>query len=76
MSFCVHGGAESARVVANSVRLITQATSLGATESLIEHRYSVEHPPMSPPNMLRFSVGLEDAADLARDLDRALAAMP
>jgi cystathionine gamma-synthase len=44
-------------------------------ESLIEHRASVEGPDSPcPPELLRLSVGLEDAGDLYNDLDRALRA--
>ena len=67
-----------------NVKLITRATSLGATESLIEHRHSIEtlgvYPnmsaPMSPPNLLRFSVGLEDPDDIIRDLASAIDSLP
>ena len=41
LSVLVKGGAAEARAVCNNVNVITQATSLGATESLIEHRHSV-----------------------------------
>ena len=42
-------------------------------ESLIEHRASVEGPTtISPRNLLRVSVGLENAQDLIEDLERAL----
>ena len=40
----VKGGAEAALAVARRVKLFTRATSLGGTESLIEHRASVEGP--------------------------------
>lgn len=50
-----------------------RATSLGGTESLIEHRASVEGPyGTTPKNLLRLSVGLEDVGDLITDLDIAL----
>ena len=46
---------------------------LGGTESLIEHRRSIEGAyPVSPPNLLRISTGLEDIADMIADLDKAL----
>jgi cystathionine gamma-synthase len=62
-----------ARVVANQVKLFTQATSLGSVESLIEHRASVEGPASrTPQDLLRISVGLEHPADLIADLDQAL----
>lgn len=73
LSFCVHGGQDEAFAVAARTRLFTRATSLGGVESLIEHRASVEGPhTVSPPNLLRVSVGLEHPDDLIGDLDQAL----
>jgi cystathionine gamma-synthase len=63
-----------AMAVAGAVSLIKRATSLGGTETLIEHRASIE--PVgrvkSPLALLRLSVGLENVADLKNDLDVAL----
>src|SRR5690606_22014165 len=74
LSFQVRGDAPDALGVAARVRLFRRATSLGGTESLIEHRASIETPPSpTPPNLLRVSVGLEAAADLVEDLTGALA---
>ena len=73
LSFQVKGGREQAMAVAAKVKLFTRATSLGGTESLIEHRASVEGPETATPdNLLRVSVGLENAGDLIEDLDQAL----
>lgn len=60
--------------VAGAVRIIRRATSLGGTETLIEHRYSIEPPErrVSPKGLLRVSVGLEDVNDLQEDLEKAL----
>ena len=45
------------------------------TESLIEHRASVEGVGTpAPPDLLRLSVGIEDSTDLIKDLEQALAA--
>jgi cystathionine gamma-synthase len=42
-------------------------------ESLIEHRASIEGPEtLTPPGLLRLSIGLEHADDLIADLDQAL----
>jgi cystathionine gamma-synthase len=77
LSFQMRGGQEAALRVAAKVRLFTRATSLGGTESLIEHRASIEGPgTRTPANLLRVSVGLENAEDLVEDLEQALAAMP
>lgn len=73
LSFCVNGGEQEARRVINSLKLFTQATSLGGVESLIEHRASVEGPDTKTPfNLLRVSVGLEHIDDLIADLEQAL----
>lgn len=73
LSFQVRGGSDAAIAVTNKLRLFTRATSLGGTESLIEHRQSVEGPDTrAPGNLLRVSVGLEHADDLLEDLDQAL----
>lgn len=73
LSFCVKGGSDEARRVVNSLRIFTQATSLGGVETLIEHRASVEGPDTKTPhNLLRVSVGLEHIDDLIADMEQAL----
>ena len=68
-------GAEAAAIAtAAHVELWKRATSLGGTESLIEHRASVEGAGTpAPPDLLRLSVGIEDCGDLIADLEQALA---
>ena len=73
LSIEVRGGRDAALAMAGKLRVFTNATSLGGCESLVEHRASVEGPnPRSPQNLLRISVGLEDADDLIADLAQAL----
>ncbi|MCA9973331.1 MAG: aminotransferase class I/II-fold pyridoxal phosphate-dependent enzyme [Anaerolineales bacterium] len=73
LSILVRGDAETAMAVAAHVQLFTRATSFGGTHSLIEHRASIEAPgTLTPPNLLRLSIGLEHPADLIADLDQAL----
>ncbi len=66
----------------NGLECFTLAESLGGVESLIAHPATMTHASMSPEaraaagiseRLLRLSVGIEDAADLISDLDRALA---
>jgi len=60
---------DMAMALAGGVILIKRGTSLGGTETLIEHRASIE--PLdtnTPRSLLRVSVGLEDADDLIEDL--------
>jgi cystathionine gamma-synthase len=69
----VRGGRDAAVAFTNRLRVFTRATSLGGTESLIEHRQSVEGPETrAPENLLRVSVGLEHPDDLIEDLEQAL----
>lgn len=67
------GGEAAAIATAAHVALWKRATSLGGTESLIEHRASVEGAGTpAPADLLRLSVGIEDAGDLIADLEQAL----
>ncbi len=63
------------------LKLFTLAESLGGVESLICHPASMTHASVPPEvrrqvgigdGLLRFSVGIEDAADLQQDIDDAL----
>jgi cystathionine gamma-synthase len=74
LSIRVAGGESAAIAAAARVTVWKRATSLGGVESLIEHRASIEGPGSpAPPDLLRLSVGIEDAADLIGDLEQALA---
>lgn len=76
LSIHVRGGAEAALKVAGRTEVFVQATSLGGTESLIEHRATAEGSgSIAPPDLLRLSIGLEHATDLRADLDKALSAL-
>ena len=73
LSIRIKAGTGAAKAVAAGVGLWQRATSLGGTESLIEHRASVEGAQSPVPgDLLRLSVGLENASDLYDDLDRAM----
>ncbi|MHB8078544.1 MAG: trans-sulfuration enzyme family protein [Candidatus Krumholzibacteriia bacterium] len=81
-SFGVKGGLEAGKTFINGVKLATLAVSLGGIETLIEHPASMTHAGVPPADraaagisddLVRLAVGCEDAADLAADLDQALA---
>jgi cystathionine gamma-synthase len=73
LSLRVKGGAPGALAFIGRLRVWKRATSLGGVESLVEHRASVEGPQSpTPADLLRMSVGLEDAGDLIRDIEEAL----
>jgi cystathionine gamma-synthase len=84
MSFRVKGGAGAAAKFVRALELITLASSLGGFATLICTPATMTHRGMPPEaqeeaaihaDLLRLSVGLEDADDLRDDLDKGLAAI-
>ena len=77
VSLRMRGGASAARRVVERLRLFHNATSLGGVESLVEHRGPVEGPGSPvPDDLVRLSIGIEDADDLVADLEQALGGEP
>jgi cystathionine gamma-synthase len=75
LSIRLKAGELAAIATAAKVQLWKRATSLGGVESLLEHRASIEGVGSPcPSDLLRLSVGIEDADDLFADLDQALPA--
>jgi cystathionine gamma-synthase len=73
LSFHVKAGPEAAIAAVSKAKLFVRATSLGAVESLIEHRATSEGATSTTPrDLIRLSVGLEHPDDLIEDLDQAL----
>jgi cystathionine beta-lyase/cystathionine gamma-synthase len=78
MSFELRDGLLAGQKLCESLRIITRGVSLGGVESLIQHPASMSHL-RTPPEvkarlgisdgLLRFSVGIEDSADLKADLE-------
>lgn len=84
ISIYVKGGEKEAFQFLNHMRLIQLAVSLGSTESLAQHPSSMTHCAVEPiekerigitANLVRVSIGVEDADDLIWDLEQALAAI-
>jgi cystathionine gamma-lyase len=82
-SFRLRGGEEAVFGLLERVRVFTLAESLGGVESLIEHPVTMTHSSVDPvvlarmgitSDLVRVSIGIEDAEDLIADLDAALAA--
>lgn len=85
LSFRVGTGRAQAWSVVDALRLISIATSIGDTRTLVSHPASTTHGKLPPAelrrtgigeDLLRLSVGLENVADLMDDLDQALAVVP
>jgi cystathionine gamma-lyase len=81
VSFFVKGSLEATVKVLERTRYFTLAESLGGVESLVGHPWTMSHAsvpePMRraagiTPQLVRLSVGIEDASDLIRDLNHAL----
>ncbi|RJQ71597.1 cystathionine gamma-synthase [Pseudonocardiaceae bacterium YIM PH 21723] len=78
VSFTVHGGEQAALDVVAKTRVFTLAESLGGVESLIEHPGRMTHASTAgsqlevPADLIRLSVGIENADDLVADLLQAL----
>jgi cystathionine beta-lyase/cystathionine gamma-synthase len=84
VSFEVEGSGEDARRLSEAMRLFTLAPSLGGVESLASIPVLTSHLTVPPDErrrtgiteqMIRLSVGIENADDLIADLERALAAV-
>ena len=77
ISFETRGTGDDAEALCAAVRLVVNATSLGAVETTMERRarYVSEREVDTPETLIRLSVGLEHVEDIWRDLDRALKAV-
>ena len=82
VSVWLKGGLPAARSVMEKTELFTCAESLGGVESLVNHPAIMTHASVPlerrealgvTDNLVRFSVGVEDVADLRADLEAALA---
>ena len=80
-TFAVKGGYDACVKLVNSLEIFSHVANLGDTRSLIIHSASTTHRQLTPdqqraagaaPEVVRVSIGIEDAADLIADLDQAL----
>ena len=81
-TFAVKGGYDACIKLVDSLEIFSHVANLGDTRSLIIHSASTTHRQLTPeqqkaagaaPNVVRVSIGIEDADDLIADLDQALA---
>ncbi len=81
MSFGVKGGYEAGSKLMDHVKMALLAVSLGGIETLIQHPASMTHSKLTAEakaiagisdELVRLSVGIEDADDIIADLDQAL----
>ncbi|MCE5972689.1 O-acetylhomoserine aminocarboxypropyltransferase/cysteine synthase [Sinirhodobacter sp. WL0062] len=78
----VKGGYDACVKLVNNLKLFSHVANLGDARSLIIHSASTTHRQLTEaqqvaagaaPNVVRLSIGIENAADLIADLDQALA---
>jgi len=76
------GGYDACIKLVDSLEIFSHVANLGDTRSLVIHSASTTHRQLTAeqqeaagagPNVVRISIGIEDADDLIRDLDQALA---
>jgi O-acetylhomoserine (thiol)-lyase len=81
MTFGVRGGLEGGRRFIERLQLISHLANVGDAKTLVIHPGSTTHQQLSEeeqraagvqPEMIRLSVGLEDADDIVWDLEQAL----
>jgi O-acetylhomoserine (thiol)-lyase len=81
-TFALKGGYDACVRLIDSVQLFSHVANLGDTRSLIIHSASTTHRQLTEaqqvaagagPDVVRLSIGIEDADDLIADLDQALA---
>jgi O-acetylhomoserine (thiol)-lyase len=77
------GGYEACVKFVDSLKIFSHVANLGDTRSLVIHSASTTHRQLTEeqqvaagaaPNVVRISIGIEDAKDLIADLDQALSA--
>src|SRR4249920_3917415 len=82
-TFGLKGGYEAGVKLVSNVKLFSHLANIGDTRSLIIHPASTTHRQLSDPqkvqagagpDVVRLSVGIEDADDIIADLEQALAA--
>ncbi|MCK0209398.1 O-acetylhomoserine aminocarboxypropyltransferase [Starkeya koreensis] len=80
-TFGLKGGYEAGVALVSGVKLFSHLANIGDTRSLIIHPASTTHRQLADeqktlagagPDVVRLSVGIEDAADIIADLDQAL----
>ncbi|NMM46983.1 cystathionine gamma-synthase family protein [Marinigracilibium pacificum] len=81
ISFDIKGGEKEAFKFLNSLKLIKLAVSLGSTESLAEHPFTMTHADVSSDvknsvsiteKLVRISIGVENPDDIISDINQAL----
>ncbi len=73
LSIITKGNEDNCLKIASKLKVFKHATSLGGVESLVDHRRTAEgEHSVSPDNLLRISVGIEEIEDLIEDFTQAL----
>ena len=82
LTFGIKGGYAAGKAFINAVELFSLLANIGDAKSLVIHPASTTHQQLTKeeqaasgvtPELVRLSVGIEDARDIVADLDQALA---
>jgi len=80
-TFGLKGGFEAGKGLVGGLKLFSHLANIGDTRSLVIHPASTTHAQLTPqqqvaagagPDVVRLSIGIEDAADIIADLEQAL----
>lgn len=80
-TFGIEGGYEAGKNFVEALQLFSHLANIGDTRSLVIHPASTTHRQLTEeqqeaagagPDVVRLSIGIEDAADIIADLDQAL----
>ncbi len=80
-TFGLKGGYDAGVKMVSSVKMLSHLANVGDTRSLIIHPASTTHSQLSPdqlvkagagPDVVRLSIGIEDADDIIADIDQAM----
>ncbi|MBM3656332.1 MAG: bifunctional o-acetylhomoserine/o-acetylserine sulfhydrylase [Actinobacteria bacterium] len=83
LSFEIKGGIEAGRKFIDSLDIFSHVANIGDVRSLAIHPASTTHSQLSPeeqlsagvtPGLVRLSLGIENIADIKKDLEKAFAA--
>ncbi len=83
-TFGLKGGYEAGVKFVSNLKLLSHLANIGDTRSLVIHPASTTHRQLTPeqlrsagagPEVVRLSIGIEDAADIIADIDEALASI-
>jgi O-acetylhomoserine (thiol)-lyase len=81
VTFGIKGGLEAGKRFIDELKLLSHVANIGDAKSLVIHPASTTHQQLTEeeqkatgvsPDLIRLSIGIEDADDIIADIDQAL----